>query len=401
MKSPQEVKQDIPFLRNYSYWESTAVGPTLKPVIDAMTDYYENRPFNFEGGACKPALETIASVQKAIESVAKFINASPEEVSLFPKNTTEAINMVIQGLPLKEGDEIIGSNIDHMAAYMPVLRLMKERGIKFELIKADEQGGVDLPEYKKRLTKKTKLIILCHSGNIYGNILDAKAICTLARENGAYSMLDAAQTIARMPIDVKDIGCDFLNTCARKHLCGPQGTAILYVRKGLSEQLEPIIIGGQHHADIVGDYEYKLFPGIKRFNAGILNTSGVIGLGAAVDYWQEIGMDAVRRHCVEMQERLFKGLEEIGSVVYSPRKSEIQVGIISFRINGLHPDALIKPLEEKYRIVIRSGAPGSPVFKELGVDKINRMAAHYYTTKDDVEQLLKAMKEIRDQYGRK
>jgi len=396
MKSPQDVKQDIPFLRDYSYWESTAVGPTLKPVIDSMVQYYERRPFNFEGGACKPALETIAQVQKAQKSVAKFINADPAEISLYPKNTTEAINMVIQGLQLKKGDEVIGSNIDHMSAYMPVLRLMKEKDVKFQLIKADPQGWVDVKEYKKRLTKKTKLIILCHAGNIYGTLLDAKAICSLARENGVFSMLDTAQTVGRMPIDVKEIGCDFMNTCARKHLCGPQGTAILYIRKDLLETLEPIIIGGQHHAEIVGDYGYRYFPGIKRYNAGILNTSGVIGLGAAVDYWQEVGMDAVRRHGVEMQECIFQALEDLGSVIYSPKKTGIQIGIISFRLNKVHPDLLIKELEEKYRIIIRSGAPGSPVFKELGVDKINRLAAHYYTTKEDVDRLLRGMKEIRD-----
>lgn len=396
MKSPQDVKQDIPFLRDYSYWESTAVGPTLKPVIDSMVQYYERRPFNFEGGACKPALETITQVQKAQKSVAKFINADPAEISLYAKNTTEAINMVIQGLQLKKGDEVIGSNIDHMSAYMPVLRLMKEKGVKFQLIKADPQGWVAVNEYKKRLTKKTKLIILCHAGNIYGTILDAKAICSLARENGVFSMLDTAQTVGRMPIDVKEIGCDFLNTCARKHLCGPQGTAILYIRKELIGTLEPIIIGGQHHAEIVGDYGYRYFPGINRYNAGILNTSGVIGLGAAVDYWQEVGMEAVRRHCAEMQEYIFQALEDIGSVIYSPKKTEIQIGIISFRLNKVHPDLLVKELEEKYRIIIRSGAPGSPVFKELGVDKINRLAAHYYTTKEDVDRLIRGMKEIRD-----
>jgi cysteine desulfurase/selenocysteine lyase len=202
--------------------------------------------------------------------------------------------------------------------------------------------------------------------------------------------------VGRMPIDVKEIGCDFLNTCARKHLCGPQGTAILYIRKELVETLEPIIIGGQHHAEIVSDYEYRYFPGIIRYNAGILNTSGVIGLGAAVDYWQGVGMEVVRRHCAKMQEYIFQGLEDLGSTIYSPKKTEIQIGIISFRLNRLHPDPLIKELEDKYRIIIRSGSPGSPVFKELGVDKINRLAPHYYTTKEDVDLLLRAMREIQD-----
>lgn len=395
MKSPYEVKKDIPFLSQYSYWESTAVGPTLKPVIDSMVEYCYKRPFNFLVGDCKPALEANSQVQKACKSIAKLINAQPEEITVYPKNTTESIAMVIEGLPLKRGDEIIGSNVDHMSTYLPILRLMKQKGIKFKMIKADPYGCVDIKEYKKRLTKKTKLISICHASNIYGAILDARAICALARENGVLTMLDAAQTVGRMPVDVKEIGCDFLNICGRKHLCGPQGTAALYVRKELIETLEPVIIGGGS-AKLVSDFEYELFPGMLRHNAGILNTSGVAGLGVAIDYWQKIGMKAVRRHNLELQEYLFDGIEELGSVIYSPRKKDIQIGIISFRINGVDPDFLIKELEEKYKIIIRAGSPGSPVFKELGVNKINRLAPHYYSTKEDVNELLRAMKKIRD-----
>jgi len=208
-------------------------------------------------------------------------------------------------------------------------------------------------------------------------------------------MLDAAQTVGRIPVDVKGIGCDFLNICGRKHLCGPQGTAALYVRRDMIEALEPINIGSIS-AKLINDYDYELCKGIRRYNSGILNTSGVIGLGVAVDYWQQIGMDSIRHQCLEMQDYLFQGIEDIGSVIYSPRKKDIQVGIISFRIKGVNPDILTKELEEKYRIIIRSGSPGSPVFKELGVDKINRLAPHYYSTKEDVDELLRAIKEIRD-----
>jgi len=395
MKSPQQVKKDIPFLSKFSYWESTAVGPALRPVINAMVEYYEKRPFNFLVGDCKPALETNAQVKKACESVARLINAAPEEISLYPKNTSESISMVIEGLPWKKGDEVIGSNIDHLSTYLPILRLMKKKGIKFKMIKGEPNGWVDAKEYKKQMTKKTKLIVICHAGNIYGTILDAKAICSMAKENGILTMLDAAQTVGRMVVDVKKIGCDFLNICGRKHLCGPQGTAGLYIRKELIETLEPIIIGGIS-TELAGDYGYKFYPGVRRYNTGILNTSGVIGLGVAADYWQKIGIERVRRYCVELQEYLFQGIEDLGSVIFSPRQKEIQIGVISFLINGVDPDFMARELEEKNRIIIRSGSPGSPVFKELGVNKVNRLAPHYYTTKEEVDQVLKAMKKVRD-----
>ncbi len=395
MKSPLQVKQDIPFLRKYSFWESTAVGPTLKPAIDAIVEYCENHPFNFLVGDCQPALEANVQVNKACESIARLINALPEEVTAYPKNTTESIAMVLQGLPWKEGDEVIGANVDHTATYIPLLRLMKQKGIKFQMIKADPHGWVDLKEYKKRINKKTKLITVCHASNIYGTILQAQAICDLARENGLLSMLDCAQTVGRMPVDVKKIGCDFLNICGRKHLCGPQGTAALYVKKDKIEMLEPVLTGGGA-AVLVSDYEYKYLPGMLRHNAGILNTSGVIGLGVAVDYWQEIGMETIRRHNLELQETLFDGIEALGSTIFSPRKKEIQIGVISFLIKGVDPDFLIQELESKYKIIIRAGAPGSPVFRELGVNKVNRLASHYFTTREDVDQLLEAMREIRD-----
>ncbi len=396
MKSPQEVKRDIPFLRYYTYWDSSAVGPTLSPVIESMVEYYERRPLNYSLSFCRPAIEANAQVKKAIESVARLIKVQPEEVSAYPKNTTEAIAMVIQGLPFEEGDEIIGTNIDHLASYLPILRLMRQRGIVFKLIKADPHGWVDVEEYKKLITRKTKLIILCHASNIYGTILDAAAVCGLARQNGVLTMVDAAQTAGRMPIDAGEIGCDFLNFCGRKHLCGPQGTAALYARRELIETLDPVVIGAGA-AKLVSDFEYQLYPGMKRYEAGILNTSGVIGLGVAIDYWQEIGMETVRRHCADMQEYLFQSLEELGCIVYGPKQREIQAGVISFRIKGLDPDFLVKELDNNHKIIVRSSSLGSAVFKELGVEKVNRLAPHYYTTKDDADQLIRAIKRIRDQ----
>ena len=157
MKSPQQVKKDIPFLSKFSYWESTAVGPALRPVINAMVEYYEKRPFNYLVGECKPALETNAQVKKACESIAKLINAAPEEISLYPKNTSESISMVIEGLPWEKGDEVIGSNIDHLSTYLPILRLMEKKGIKFKMIKGEPNGWVDVKEYKKQITKKPKM----------------------------------------------------------------------------------------------------------------------------------------------------------------------------------------------------------------------------------------------------
>lgn len=394
MKSPQEVKRDIPFLRHYTYWDSSAVGPTLSSVIESMVEYYEHRPLNYSPSFCRPAFEANDQVKKAIESVARLIDVRPEEVSVYPKNTTEAISMVIQGLPFKEGDEIIGTNVDHLASYLPILRLMKQRGIKFQLIKADPHGWIDVKEFKKLITKKTRLIIVCHASNIYGTILNAKAICALARENGVLTMVDAAQTVGRMPVDAGEIGCDFLNFCGRKHLCGPQGTAALYIRRELIEKLDPVVIGAGA-ATLTSDFEYKLYPGMKRYEAGILNTSGVIGLGAALDYWLEIGMETVRRHCADMQDYLFQGLEELNCIIYSPKKRETQVGVIGFRVKGVDPDFLVQELDNNYKIIVRSSSLGSPVFNELGVKKINRLAPHYYLTKDDADQLIRAIKRIR------
>ena len=388
-----KIKDEFPFLSKYDYWESTAVGPVMKSVIDTMVNYYQEIPFNYGVGTCEPAIKSLEKVDEARAYLAKLINAKKEEISLYPKNTTEALGMVIDGLDWKPGDEIIGCNTDHTSSYMPSIRLMNKKGVKFRMIKADEHGFVNLEEFKKRINPKTKLIVICHASNIYGSILEAREICALAKENNSLSLIDAAQTIARLPVDVKDLGCDFLAICGRKHLCGPQGCSALFVREDRIGLLEPIFVGGGA-AKITGDFEYELFPGVGRFNAGILNTSGAIGLGEAVKFWMNIGIDRVREHIKNMSIRIFEKLEKLDATIYSPKDMERQAGIISFRLPTIHPDELADTLEKEYKILIRSGSPGSPVFKELGVDKINRLAPHYYTGDEEFERLFEAIENI-------
>ncbi len=256
-----------------------------------------------------------------------------------------------------------------------------------------QHGFVDLDEYKKRINPKTKLVVICHASNIYGSIQDAKAICILVKENGSLSLVDAAQTIARMPVNVKDLGCDFLAICGRKHLCGPQGCSALFVKEDRINLLEPIFVGGGV-AKMTEDFEYELFPGVGRFNAGILNTSGAIGLGEAVNFWMNIGIDKVWEHIRNISIRIFEKLENLDATIYSPKDMEKQAGIISFRLPQIHPDQLADTLEKEYKILIRSGSPGSPVFTELGVDKINRLAPHYYTGDEEFNRLFDAIEDI-------
>jgi len=398
MNGSSKTRKDFPFLSSYDYWECTAVGPTLQKVIDSMVDYYQKIPFNYGVGTCEQAIMVLNKVDETRKYIAELIGASEDEITVYPKNTTEAIAMAIESLEWKEGDEIIGCNTDHLASYLPSIRLMNEKGVKFRMIKADENGFVSPLEFKKRINSNTKLVVVCHASNIYGSILNAKEICMMSKEVGALSLVDGAQTIGRIPVNVNDLGCDFLAICGRKHLCGPQGSAALYIKKDLINRLNTIFIGGGA-AQLVKDedFDYEFFPGVTRFNAGILNTSGAIGLGVAVKYWMDIGLEEIRDYIIKLSKQIFEELTKLNATIYSPQDISRQVGVISFRLPNVHPDVVADVLEKKYKIIIRSGSPGSPVFKELGVDKINRIAPHYYTGADDMERLFSALHEISKQ----
>lgn len=395
MNDSSKIRKDFPFLSSYDYWESTAVGPTMQKVIDSMVEYYQKTPFNYGVGTCEQAIMVLNKVDEARTYIAKLIGASKEEITVYPKNTSEALGMVIDGLEWKEDDEIIGCNTDHLATYLPSIRLMKEKGVRFRMIKADKDGFVSPSEFKKRINSNTKLVVICHASNIYGSILNAKEICKLSKEAGALTLVDAAQTIARMPVDVNDLGCDFLAMCGRKHLCGPQGSAALYIKKDIMDKLNTIFVAGGA-AKLVkdNDFDYEFLPGVDRFNAGILNTSGVIGLGVAVKYWMDIGIEEIRDYIIKLSKEIFEELKKLNAAIYSPQDISRQVGIISFRLPNVHPDVVADTLEKKYKIILRSGSPGSPVFKELGVDKINRISPHYYTGADDMNRLFSALHEV-------
>lgn len=390
MPSPADVRKEIPFLARYAYWDPAAVGPTLGPVVSAMQRYYEEHPLNYGIGESTPALATRLGVDDAVRAVASLVNAVPAEVTLVPKNTTEALAMVIQGLAWEPGDEVIASNLDHVATYIPLLRLAQQRGAVFRIMKADDRGLLDLAEVERLLGPRTRLLSICHVSNIYGTIQPVEAMCALARSRGVMTLVDAAQSAGRVAVDVRALGCDFLALCGRKHLCGPQGTAALYVRAGMEERLEPPFLDGGS-CDLLGERGYRLRPGMRRFQAGIMNAAGAIGLGTAAECWGRVGIENVRRQVARLTPLVIEGLRKLDCEVWSPEDEAIQAGIICFRPRWTSPEALTTELERRHRILIRAGHPSTPVLRDMGVSTLNRLSPHYYDEESSVQSLLAAI----------
>ncbi|MCR4398274.1 MAG: aminotransferase class V-fold PLP-dependent enzyme, partial [Firmicutes bacterium] len=305
-------REDIPFLREVVYLDSAAVCPPSRRVIDAMREYYEKHPFNYGVGKAKIARDNEAMVNRARSSAAEFIGAhSPDEV-VFTKNTTEALNAVANGLKWRADDQVIVSRADHQSNLIPWMRLRERVGITLTLLDVDDQGFVDPDDVGKALTKNAKLVTVTHGSNVTGAIQDVAAIGRVVKErSGALFMIDCAQTGGKVPIDVKRIGCDFAAFCGRKSLMGPQGTGFLYGKREVLRLLEPTIIGSRAAKTIdETKFEYLGIPFVHE--SGVLNTSGVIGLGAAVEQLSEIGVADIFERIQELSAELIEIVREAG-----------------------------------------------------------------------------------------
>ena len=227
MLSVEQVRKDIPLLDQIVYLESASVSPPPRPVIDAMTEYYTNSPFNYGVGVFQPSIQVVQKVDSARKKIATFLHAEPDEI-VFTKNTTEAINLLASGLDWKKDDEVIITSVEHQSNYIPWLRLGQEYGVKVRVVKTDSAGILDVAAVEENFTDKTRLVSVTHVSNVFGTIQRVSEVCKLAREHNALSLVDAAQSVGRLKFDVKEIGCDFTSVCGRKSLGGPQGTGALW-----------------------------------------------------------------------------------------------------------------------------------------------------------------------------
>jgi cysteine desulfurase/selenocysteine lyase len=371
------------------------VVPAPLPVIKAMERYLYGCPFNYGVGVWRGSAEAAARVDEARRIAARAFGAASEKEIAFTKNTTEAINLVAQGLRWKDGDEIVLTTLEHQSNAIPWMRAAQEHGGRVRFVPADVDGMVDPGDVRKAMTSATRLVACTHVSNVFGTIQPVKEIAQIAHEHGALAFVDAAQSAGRIPVRVDEIGCDFAAFCGRKALMGPQGTGFLWGRLSLLEQLQPLTTGSRG-ANVVDEEHYKVTLPPYKFEAGVLNTSGVIGLGRAIQYVEEIGYEALQAHIRDLTAYMIENLRAtVGVIFHGSARLDRQAGIVMWGVDRMDPDQVAKALDQTGNVAAASGAQGSLLaIKPKGLTSIVRTSVHYCNTRGDIDALAGALRAI-------
>ncbi|MBA5941954.1 MAG: cysteine desulfurase [Methanophagales archaeon] len=414
----ERIRADFPILEDIIYMDSAATSLTPEPVLEAVLSYY--RQYNANVGRGVHRLSRIATqkYKDAHEKIAEFIGIGAGSVRegegravdgavIFTKNTTEAINMVAYGLRWAKRDEVVTTLLEHHSNFLPWLRL-KEQGViaKVKIVKPDTDpdmaGWFDLDDFKAAIDARTRLVAVTQVSNVLGTVLPVKEISAICKENGSLLLVDGAQSAPHRRIDVEELGCDFFAFSGHKML-GPTGTGILYMRD--PDVLEPTFFGGGM-VETVSEADYRLAGGYERFEAGTPHIAGGIGLGRAVDYLNNIGMEKIEAHEARLSKRLLKGLQSITGVqVYGYGSSSLdhgtgidRIGVAAFNLDGLHPHDVAVMLAEASDIMVRSGHHCCmPLMNYLGLkDGTVRASLYLYNTEEEVDRFLETVTEIVD-----
>jgi len=390
----QELRVQIPFLDTVTYMDYASVVPACNQVLAAVNEYSMKYPLNYGVGVFPAAKEACAKVDEARAKIARFINAKESCEIIFTKNTTEAINLVAFGGPWEAGDEIILTSLEHQSNMMPWIRLQKEKGVVLKIAQADIEGFIHPETVQELITPKTKLINVTYVSNIYGTITPVNEIGKIAKQAGVYYMIDSAQAGGRIPMDVQASGCDFMSICGRKSMMGPQGTGALYLKKEVADILKPMNMGSR--AGHVLDIDTITLNAVPyRFEAGVLNTSGVIGLGTAADVLSEIGLENVQQRIAELTQYMIDKLLEIPEVVlFGTHDASRIAGVISWNVKGYSCEDIAEKLGD-LGIGVASGSQGSLMAIEpLGIKSVVRSSVHYPSTFEDIDKMIAALKQI-------
>ena len=402
MPNVNKIREDFPLLKRrrkedgkpFIYLDSAAT--SLKPiqVIEAVTNYYEKHCANIHRGVHTLSQEASQLYEEAHDKVARFIGAKSREEIVFVKNTTEAINYVAYGLDWKPGDEVITTVMEHHSNIVP-WQLVRDRfGVKIKFLGLKDKWYLDLEQLEDLITEKTKLITVVHVSNVIGTINPVEEICKIAHEHEVPVLIDGAQSVPHLPVDVKKIKCDLLAFSAHKML-GPTGVGALYIREGLGEEMCPTFGGGDMIRRVTLEKsEWNVMPW--KFEAGTPNIAGGIGFGAAVEYLEKLGMEWVRNHEKELTKYLLERLYEIPKVtVYGPEDVEKHGGVVAFTVEGLDSHELAMYLDELENIAIRSGVHcAEPLHMKLGIPSSARASVYVYNTKEEVDIFCSTLEKI-------
>lgn len=390
-------REDFPMLKkDLIYFDNGAT--TLKPkcVIDAMVDYYSNYSANAHRGDYDISLQVDTAYEQVREKVKNFIHCKSKNEIIFTKGATESLNMVVFGYMkyrLKKGDEVLLTKAEHASNVLPWQELEKEIGIQIRYIPLNEDHTLTLENVKKIITPKTKVISIAHITNVVGDIRPLEEIGQLCQENNILLVVDGAQSVAHLPMDVEKYHIDFLAFSAHKML-GPTGVGVLYGKYELLENMKPLQFGGGMNSffESDGTLEYKGIP--TRFEAGTPPIAEVIGLGAAIEYLQGIGMERIHQYEVELKKYAIQELEKIPNItIYNKHSTG---GIVAFNIDDVFSQDAALYLNH-YHICVRAGNHCAKILKdELKIKNTCRISFYLYNTKEEIDRLVQVLKQSKD-----
>ena len=403
----EQVRKDFPILKRrihgkrLVYLDNAATSQKPRSVIQAMVDYYSKHNANPHRGVHQLSIESTEAFDASRKKVVGFINASAFEEVVFTRSATESINLVRYSWGsrnIRRGDLIVLTIMEHHSNMVPWQVLAKEAGARIEYVGTTPDGLLDYGEFERLMAESPRLVAFTHCSNMLGTINDAERLCLLAKRAGATTVVDAAQSVPHMGVDVQKIGCDFLAFSGHKML-GPTGIGVLFAKKPVLQGMEPFETGGDMIREVhVSGTRWNDLP--YKFEAGTQNVEGAVGLAAAIDYLDSLGMDRVRRH---EQELTAYALGELGRVpgvtVYGPKKAAQRGGVISFNLGDIHPHDLASILDEE-GVAIRSGHHcAQPLTESLGLSATTRASFYVYNGRDDVDDLISGLNKARRIFG--
>ena len=400
----ENLRKDFPILKRtvrdnkrLVYLDNASTTQKPNQVIDSITDYYRNYNSNIHRAVYSIAEEATEAYEATRDKIATFINVKDRQEIIFVRGTTEAINLVAYAWGrsnIKEGDIIVTTEYEHHSNIVPWQLLTQEKGAKLEYIGMGDNGELILDDLDKYLaTGKVKLVTCSLMSNVLGTITDADKIIEKCKAVGVLTLIDAAQAVPHMKVDIEKLGCDFFAFSGHKML-GPTGIGVLWVRKSVLETMNPFHGGGDMIRE-VHKYETTWNDLPYKFEAGTPNIADVVGFGAAIDYLTKIGMDNVREHEVELTKYAMEKLSEVKGIhIYGTKDITKRGGVISFNFADVHPHDVAQIIDGE-GIAVRSGHHCAQVLMErLDVAATSRASFYIYNTKEDVDALVNSLNKV-------
>lgn len=398
------IMAQFPLIANHpqlSYLDSAASSQKPKVVLEAMKHYNEWTHANIHRGAYGLSIQATARYEQARERVASFIHAKQAEEIIFTKGTTESINLVAfsAGMSLlKQGDEVVISLAEHHSNIVPWQQLKQLVGIELKILEVDEEGRIITDQLKEVITEKTKFVAFTHVSNALGTKQPVEEIVRRAKEVGAYTLIDVAQSIPHQPIDVQALDVDFLAFSGHK-IFGPTGIGVLYGKLDLLNQMMPYQTGG----DMIEYVELQsstFAPVPQKFEAGTQPIEAAIGLHAALDFVESVGYSSIQAHEKELLAYATQKLEALPFItIHGPKELSEKTGVISFSVTDVHPHDVASILDS-YHVAIRAGHHcAQPLMKFLKVPATSRMSFSIYNTHEDIDSAIEALSQVRRWLG--